>query len=592
MATWTAEEKAKRIAEVEAEQASKGYVQQVDPVTGKTRTILSSAPKASDKTDSYVDYKTSDKAPSLTAIRKDVGYDATNLASTSGNKSTSGLTSKQEESLAMNAYNEQGINSNTSVPKSVVEKQVSDAKAKGLLLPESGTYTGGTVPTLATPKLTTKATPVAQKTPATQLAPVDTFDQDKLDAQGQLIDTQLQDTKSRFNTAFENAKLTLGRQQEAIDPMVQTQAGQIRTEDTMSRANQANVRAISGLGSSGAAGQDTIAQNVITSNASNALRTQALNLRADIETKLAEAQMERDQGISSAESDAEAQKLAFKLQAIEQAEADLDAATAKAEADQKAQEAQLRSDALATINASYGDFQAKINELQNDGDPTNDYLIPYYQQARQEKIANQGLDQQGKPVEQGVTYTTSQALEAYRMGIYSPEVLQTLGAAGYDVSNVTPTSGGGGGTVVPTTTPTPSPYGNAPVQQQAAYSELKDALSLGRLSGQEAINYLAKDYNTLAQRFGAEVVDQMAADINAQMNPVAEEVAPVVQTEPDRIGATDYKTSPDFASDYSAVVNSTDKAGFYQKLVANSQAFIAEYGLQGYQELLKATGQE
>ena len=42
-----------------------------------------------------------------------------------------------------------------------------------------------------------------------------------------------------------------------------------------------------------------------------------------------------------------------------------------------------------TIGAYYGDYQQEVNNVQNDNNPTNDWKIPYLQQARNQKIAEQ-----------------------------------------------------------------------------------------------------------------------------------------------------------------------------------------------------------
>lgn len=51
--------------------------------------------------------------------------------------------------------------------------------------------------------------------------------------------------------------------------------------------------------------------------------------------------------------------------------------------------AQSRQDSINTIGAYNDDYQAQIEKIMNDNDTSNDYLIPYLKQARQEKIQNQ-----------------------------------------------------------------------------------------------------------------------------------------------------------------------------------------------------------
>jgi hypothetical protein len=51
--------------------------------------------------------------------------------------------------------------------------------------------------------------------------------------------------------------------------------------------------------------------------------------------------------------------------------------------------AEEKKDFINTTGAYYNDYQAEINKLTNDGDASNNWKIPYLQQARQEKILGQ-----------------------------------------------------------------------------------------------------------------------------------------------------------------------------------------------------------
>jgi hypothetical protein len=55
---------------------------------------------------------------------------------------------------------------------------------------------------------------------------------------------------------------------------------------------------------------------------------------------------------------------------------------------QKAAEDAARQEWLTTIGRYADDYQAQINAVQNDGDPSNDWQIPYLQAARQNKISD------------------------------------------------------------------------------------------------------------------------------------------------------------------------------------------------------------
>lgn len=135
-----------------------------------------------------------------------------------------------------------------------------------------------------------------------------------------------------------------------------------------------------------------------------------------------------------------------------QIKADNNLAKLKALIEQSQSDAkQQREDALNSIGAYSNDYQAQINKLTSDGDSSNDWLIPYLQSARNEKITNQAAaqaeaDQQAfenwlkqrqidyqtskpyyKPSSSSGGLTFSEALKAYQSGIETDEVLKALG---------------------------------------------------------------------------------------------------------------------------------------------------------------------
>ena len=86
----------------------------------------------------------------------------------------------------------------------------------------------------------------------------------------------------------------------------------------------------------------------------------------------------------------------------------------KFEAEQQANERDQFTD---TIGAYYSDYMAKANAVQNDGDESNDWQIPYLMAAREQKKLDQAQS----------TMTYAEALRAYNAGITTPEVLAVLG---------------------------------------------------------------------------------------------------------------------------------------------------------------------
>ena len=112
------------------------------------------------------------------------------------------------------------------------------------------------------------------------------------------------------------------------------------------------------------------------------------------------------------------------------------------------QQTNSRNEFINNIGAYSNDYQAQINKIRDDGDPSNDWQIAYLNNARNSKIA--GINQSMSEAEQrefenqlklmetqyktskpyykpagGMTY--SEALKAYQMGIETPEVLAALG---------------------------------------------------------------------------------------------------------------------------------------------------------------------
>jgi hypothetical protein len=85
-------------------------------------------------------------------------------------------------------------------------------------------------------------------------------------------------------------------------------------------------------------------------------------------------------------------------------------------------------DLLATIGQYDNNIQARINEIKNDGDSSNDWELPYYATRRQEKITSQGLDQQGNKLPTAPKQMSStEALNTWKAyGTATPEIAKIL----------------------------------------------------------------------------------------------------------------------------------------------------------------------
>ena len=332
----------------------------------------------------------------------------------------------------------------------------------------------------------------------------------------QIVNTQKENAVNRFKAAFEQTKGRLGQEESAVDPRFRKQESLIGVNDTMSRMAADKSRATQGLSASGATGQDEMAQNVITQGSLGASREQEQNIRADIERRMTEAQSLRDQGIATAESEADITMMQNKLYELDALTAKQDAAELTSKSEAEAKDAQIKADYLSTIGRFYGDFQAEINRVKNDGDPSNDWQIAPLEQARQSKIAQEGLDQQGRPIPvdntaqiQEATY--NKALEKWKNGLpLTPEEMTALNVT----TSVKPveqkTTGGGGGITTPDYSTAEVAYGVNMLLQKMESMGLNTNLS---------IQYLAQNKDALEAEFGKEAVDAVTNQIMTPEQP-------------------------------------------------------------------------
>lgn len=113
-------------------------------------------------------------------------------------------------------------------------------------------------------------------------------------------------------------------------------------------------------------------------------------------------------------------------------------------------ETQSRSDFNNTIMANYNDLMGFANQLKNQGAPQ--WQIDAVLAARQQKIAEQGLDQQGRPIPVDNTAAINEmkwnrAMDKWNSGIPLTQEEMTIIGSPYPVKPKAPTSTGGGTTV-------------------------------------------------------------------------------------------------------------------------------------------------
>jgi hypothetical protein len=247
------------------------------------------------------------------------------------------------------------------------------------------------------------------------------------------------------------------------------------------------------------------------------------------------------------------------------------------EAEAAAATEQEKADFISTLSQYYGDYQGQINTVLNDNDPTNDWQADYLSAARQQKIAEQGLDQQGNAIQtdEGLISTQVQeALQAYNAGFQTPQILEILQQAGYQFPSTGVSSYSGTGT---TTTNV------SPIQSNANYTALKQLLAQGRASGTEAINYIAQNEQDLVAKYGQDAVYQVYEELTQPQEQVVQEPVQEEVEDPSK-----YKSSADFGDDVQKINTTSDDKleSLRTTLKNNSQSFITKYTYAGYLELL------
>ena len=111
---------------------------------------------------------------------------------------------------------------------------------------------------------------------------------------------------------------------------------------------------------------------------------------------------------------------------------------AKVIAEMKANQSQMEKSEFTNTIGAYGqDFQAKINEVENDGDPSNDWQIPYLQSARQDKKS--GIAQAQAEAEQQAFENQLKLMQTqYNISkpYYAPSRSTSGSSGGYDFSKL------------------------------------------------------------------------------------------------------------------------------------------------------------
>ena len=193
------------------------------------------------------------------------------------------------------------------------------------------------------------------------------------------------------------------------------------------------------------------------------------------------------------------------------------------------------SDFLTTMGQFFGDYDAEIKRNENDGDTSNDWQIPYLKTARQDKIGSLGLDQQGNPIEQGVQYSISQALEATRQGMWNQQIADALGLPYTEQGRSQAVSGGTGTEATPTTS-AQNMMSDADITAQAR--DIYAGLAKGGVTGENALNQLASmkgQYDPMVLAKAAEMIAGEHETNNPEYDSAYAEFIPVQGTSQDLV---------------------------------------------------------
>lgn len=277
----------------------------------------------------------------------------------------------------------------------------------------------------------------------TAVAEPETSDIDKL------MELQREQQLAALEQARTASLSALDTEQSQTEALAKTGRTDVKTQGQRSARNFGEYLATRGLSTSGTSDAAQIAQAATTQQGVSDLYAQEQSQLADIESRRTLAEQEFALGQQSLESQLAQQALQYQM-------------TQKDEADALAlqNEAQAKEDYLTTISRFSQDYQAEIDKVRNDGDPTNDWQIPYLQTARQNKISTLNLDPTtGQPLPTTVALTPSQAMQLWSTtGRASQEIVDALGSGvilndPYSTYASRQVSSGGGYSSPTTTTP-------------------------------------------------------------------------------------------------------------------------------------------
>lgn len=379
----------------------------------------------------------------------------------------------------------------------------------------------------------------------------------------QMAEAQKQSRYSALDSALSSSMGALANEEAGIKPRYYNARNQVGADTDVSRMNFAQYMA--GKGIKGNAG----AMPEIYSNAAMNSKIGNLNIQEQaafdtIARDRSTLQEKYNADKTSIGNDIDAQSLqnyisqmnadrAYKLQA------DSAALEQKRYADTTQQRQQ--SDYENTINRFYDDFAAEIDNVTNDGDPSNDWQIPLLQSARQNKVTTiaaqqAAAEEKAKALQTAADKETwDRALDLWKQtGVANEEIARILGipvntkTAGYNIDSMRIAKSGSS---------TPSP-----AQQRATDNANYDT-----------------NYNQAVNTYSNMDPDEMYSDLTTGKDDIVSQVGPenynrLVKLNQDqyynRLLTTWRNSNPD------AILASLDK---------NPQGYIDKIGRENFNEL-------
>lgn len=187
--------------------------------------------------------------------------------------------------------------------------------------------------------------------------------------QTELINAQKAGQLSALEAAYQNSMGAFNQQKKLLPEQYRQQ--RIGVDTSMQQQNRkfSEFLAQRGLNASGAVAQGAISNNVAAQGATSQIRMEEMKAMEALRNQMLAAQTNYNADVAGVESGALADLTKYQIE------------------DLKTKEAEDKQMALDTIGKYSQDYTQGIYDIRDDGDPSNDFMIPYLEAARADKVA-------------------------------------------------------------------------------------------------------------------------------------------------------------------------------------------------------------